>query len=122
MLDDVNAIRAVNQAYARHINAGAREEIAALFADPSDAQIDGGHRRSRRRRLWRAGCDRDRLRSSHSCCALIADAEEIIGPSCPLVEMAREQGGGLVRRTKRVVFEHRLRQTRRRLEDPALMV
>jgi len=42
MLDDVNAIRAVNQAYARHINAGAREEIAALFADPSDAQIDGG--------------------------------------------------------------------------------
>ena len=36
----------------------------------------------------------------------IVDTEEVIGPPCPLVEMAREQGGGVVRRTERVVFEH----------------
>jgi hypothetical protein len=32
--------------------------------------------------------------------------ETPIGPSCPLVEMAREQGGGVVRRSESGVFEH----------------
>jgi hypothetical protein len=27
------------------------------------------------------------------------DIETLIGPSCPLVEMARQQGGGVVRRS-----------------------
>jgi hypothetical protein len=34
------------------------------------------------------------------------NVEEPIGPDCPLVEMARQQGGGVVRRTERGVFEH----------------
>jgi hypothetical protein len=29
-----------------------------------------------------------------------------IGPSCPLVEMAREQGGGVVRRSECGVFQN----------------
>lgn len=33
-------------------------------------------------------------------------AETPIGPGCPLVGMARQQGGGVVRRTERGVFEN----------------
>jgi hypothetical protein len=31
--------------------------------------------------------------------------ETVIGPSCPLVEMARQQGGGVVKRSENGVFE-----------------
>ena len=33
-------------------------------------------------------------------------AESALDPDCPLVEMARQQGGGVVRRTERGVFEN----------------
>jgi hypothetical protein len=33
-------------------------------------------------------------------------SETAIGPDCPLVEMARQHGGGVVRRTERGVFEN----------------
>jgi SnoaL-like domain len=35
----------------------------------------------------------------------IMSVEEPIGPDCPLLDMARQQGGGVVRRTERGVFE-----------------
>ena len=108
MLEDVNAIRAVNQAYARYVNAGAREEITAVFADPSAVQID--------RSIVSVAADgfeeRDVIEidgDRATAAALVyctVDLEEVIGPSCPLVEMAREQGGGIVRRKERVIFEH----------------
>jgi hypothetical protein len=34
------------------------------------------------------------------------ELENAIGPDCPLVDMARQQGGGVLRRTVRVVFEN----------------
>ena len=34
------------------------------------------------------------------------EIETAIGPSCPLVEMAREQGGGVVMRSEAGVFEN----------------
>jgi hypothetical protein len=33
--------------------------------------------------------------------------ESTIGPNCPLVEMARQQGGGVVRRTEPSVIENK---------------
>jgi hypothetical protein len=109
MLEDLNAIRAVNQAYARHINAGEHQEIEALFTDPSRAKIDesivaiaadGFEEQD----VIEITSDRTTATAVVHC---LADTEEVIGPSCPLVEMAREQGGGVLRRTERVVFEHR---------------
>jgi hypothetical protein len=34
------------------------------------------------------------------------EAERAIGPECPLLDMARQQGGGVLRRTERGLFEH----------------
>ena len=34
------------------------------------------------------------------------EAERATGPECPLLDMARQQGGGVLRRTERGVFEH----------------
>jgi hypothetical protein len=108
MLEEVNAIRALNQAFARHINAGAREQLAALFVDPSEARIDQSMvgitaDRFGEQDVIEIGANRARATAIIHC---IVDVEEVIGPPCPLVEMAREQGGGIVRRTERVVFEH----------------
>jgi len=36
----------------------------------------------------------------------VVNVEEPIGPDCPLLDMARQQGGGVVRRAERGVFEH----------------
>jgi hypothetical protein len=108
MLEDMSAIRALNQAYARHVNAGAREEVAALFSDPSDAWIDAGIRgvaadRFGEQDVIEIAAD-GRMATALLYCTV--HAENAIGPSCPLVDMAREQGGGVVRRTESGVFEN----------------
>lgn len=98
MLEDVNAIRALNQAYARRINAGDSsdaaidESIVALAADGFEE-----------RDVIEIASDRA---TAKAVVHYIAHIEEVIGPSCPLVEMAREQGGGVVTRTERIVVEH----------------
>lgn len=108
MLEDANAIRALSQAYARHVTAGSQEEAAALFADPSDAPIglaicgltpyDFGERDA-----IEIAPDRTAATAILHC---IVETESVIEPSCPLVEMAREQGGGVVRGTEHGVFEN----------------
>jgi len=107
MLEDLNAIRALNQAYARHVNAGAGEAVAALFVDPSDARIDPGIRRVTadhfgERDVIEIAADRQAATGVMHCTVQI---ETLIGPSCPLVNMAREQGGGVVTRVETGVFE-----------------
>jgi hypothetical protein len=107
-LEDVEAIRALNQAYARHINAGATEEIGTLFADRSDAQrdpcviavrpFDFGESDS-------IDIAVDRQTASARLHSMV-EFETAIGPDCPVVQMARHQGGGFVRRTERGVFEN----------------
>jgi SnoaL-like domain len=108
MLEDVNAIRALNHAYARHIGAAEHQQLAALFANPSDARIDPDVRAIvpyafGEDDVVEVAADRQTATARLHC---TLHAESAIGPSCPLVEMAREQGGGVVRRTERVVIEH----------------
>jgi hypothetical protein len=107
-LEDMDAIRALNREYARHANAGAHEALGALFANPSEAQIDedvrpvapddfGEHD------VIDIAPDRQSATALLHCTVHV---ESAIGPSCPLVDMARQQGGGVVRRTERGAFEN----------------
>ena len=106
LLEDIGAIRALNQAYARHLNAGATTEIAALFADPSNAPLTPGVRSIAahafgEQDVIEVAADRATATGLVHC---TVDAEIPIGPDCPLVDMARQQGGGVLRRTERGVF------------------
>jgi len=108
MLEDVNAIRALNQAYARHVNAGADEAIAALFSEASHARIEPGIRsvaadRFGEQDVIEIAPDRQTATGVMHCTVQL---ETPIGPSCPLVDMAREQGGGVVTRLETGVFEN----------------
>jgi hypothetical protein len=107
-LEDECAIRALNQAYARHLNAGASEAMAALFADASDARVDTSLRSVSADGFGEqdaidVAADRQTATARVYC---VVEADTVIGPSCPLVEMAREQGGGVVTRTEHGVFEN----------------
>ena len=106
-LEDVNAIRELHQSYARLINAGAREQAAALFANPREAQLDESIRRLSADRfgeqdIIEIAADRETATARIHCTVEIATA---IGPSCTLVEMAREQGEGFLKQSERRVLE-----------------
>ena len=108
MLEDVNAIRALNQAWARHVNAGEDEAITALFSDASAARIDPSIRSVAaagfgEQDVIEVAADRQTATGLMHC---MVEIETAIGPSCPLVEMAREQGGGVVMRSEAGVFEN----------------
>ena len=108
VLEDVNAIRALNQAYARHVNAGAGEAIAELFSDASDAVVDPSIRSLAadgfgEQDVIEVAADRQTATGVMHCTVLF---ESPIGPACPLVDMAREQGGGVVTRQETGVFEN----------------
>jgi hypothetical protein len=105
-LEDLNAIGDLNRRYAQHVNAGAHDEVARLFADPTRARLHG---------LCRFSADAlgghgaieiaataDTATSRLVCTAQI---ETPIEPATPLVEMARAQGGGVVKRSERGVLE-----------------
>ena len=91
-LDDIAAIRALTQAYARHVN---------------DGEVESG--------IGRVTSDgfgeRDTITiapDGHTATAVLhctVEIESAIGPVCTLVEMARQQGGGVTRHTERGVFE-----------------
>ena len=107
-LEAVEAIRALNQKYARAVNAGERDALAALFADPAAAALDPAVRGL----AVDPGADEDAIelapdgQTAKARLNRVIEAEDAIGPSCPLVEMAREQGGGVVRHSERVRFEN----------------
>jgi hypothetical protein len=107
-LEDLDAIRALNQSYARHVSAGAREQVAALFANPSDAPIDPDIREVApdgfgEQDAIEIAADRQ---TATARLHVTVRTETAIGPDCPLVEMARLQGGGVVSRLDSVVFEN----------------
>lgn len=80
--DDIDAIRALMHEHAAQLNArpdgfGSSERI--------DVAADG--------------------RSATAALPCVMETETAIGPECPLVDMARQQGGGVVRRIESVVVE-----------------
>ena len=93
-LEDVNAIRALNQTFARLVDAGAHEEITHLFFDPANVRID-----PEVRGLTADGFgEHDAIevaRDRTTATALLhctVRAESPIEPDCPLLEMARQEG------------------------------
>jgi hypothetical protein len=44
-------------------------------------------------------------RTGRAALPCVMEVETVIGPDCPLVDMARQQGGGVDRRTERGVLE-----------------
>src|SRR5262245_29769977 len=107
-LEDIGAIRALNQAFARLVDGHAHEEIKALFINPADVRIDPEVRGltadgfGEQDAIEVAG-DRTTATALLHC---TVHAESPIEPDCPLLEMARQQGGGVVRRVERGVFEN----------------
>jgi hypothetical protein len=105
-LEDVNAIRALQRTYARLVNAGARDEVAALFADPAAAHVEPGVRNINgdafdERDVVELGSDG----TATACLHCTVEVVTAIGPTCTLVEMARMQGDGVLRRTEQRLIE-----------------
>ena len=107
-LQDENAIRALNQEYARHVNAGRRQALTSLFAEPAGAQLGpevrgvAPHGFGEHDRIEIAP---DRQTATASI-EVSLNAGTAIAPDCTVVQMAREQGGGVIERTDNGVFEN----------------
>jgi hypothetical protein len=107
-LEDANAIRELQRAYARHVGAGAHAAAARLFADPTRAQFDDAIRGvalegSATDAAIEIASDRRTAVARTAC--LVQVVTLIEGPGCTLVEMARAQGEGTVRRNERRSLE-----------------
>ncbi len=106
-LDAIKAIQALNDAWARHLNAGSAEALATLFADPSNASIDpsirgvtpDGFYAGEYIRLHEDG------ETATEVLRCVVQIESAIGPDCPLLDMARQQGGGVVTCSEKGFFD-----------------
>lgn len=99
---DELALRGLNAAFVHAVNAGDARSLAALDVDP--AAVFGGRTPERLGADPEAGPEEiviapDR-RTATARLRLIAEAREPIGPRCTLVDMARAQGEGFVRRVE----------------------
>ena len=106
-LEDVNEIRALNQALARHITAGEYKELAALVADsiaimtePGVCGIEVDHYGERD--VIEIAPDRQ---TGKARLHVTLHTETEIGPDCTLVEMARQQGRGVISGSASAVLE-----------------
>jgi hypothetical protein len=97
-LEDVSAIRALNHAFARQVSAGQAHALGIEASISGVVASEFGERD-----VIDIAPDRQTATGLMHCAVTI---ETPIGPSCPLVEMAREQGGGVVRRTEEGAFEN----------------
>jgi hypothetical protein len=98
-LDDINALRALQLTFARLVGAGSGEAIAALFADPARASVE-----KHVRGVVVDGDDAIAIYTDGTATARVPCTVETATPieSCgTLVEMARLQGDGVVRRSER---------------------
>lgn len=111
MLEDVNAIRALNQEYVRLINARSPRTFATLFANPSDIRIYGdvsgivsiAADGSGDPDVIEIAADRSTATALVHC---IVDSEGDNDSCCSRVVIPRHPGSGISRRTERAVFEH----------------
>ena len=105
-LEDVNAIRELTRRYVRHVNAGAHDAAAALFAEPAQADTRAA---SALAADPLGGEDAIEIAASGTTATArlhcTAEIETPIEPVTPLVAMARAQGGGVVRRSERGLLE-----------------
>lgn len=105
--DDLTALRELHQAYAQSINAGNAEAVAALFVDPSAARIESSIRNVSADRF--ASHETIRLARNGETATVaihcVVQTQTEIGPNCTLVEMARQQGDGVLRRSDARVLE-----------------
>lgn len=103
-LEAANAIRTLQQTYARLVNAGAHDEAALLFVEPAAAPRDEGVRRLAAD--WFAANDRvvvapgGKTATARLDCTV--EIERPIDERYTLVDMARQQGEGTLR-----AIEHR---------------
>ncbi len=97
-LEDINAIRDLAARYVMAVNAGRAEEARALFVDPDRPPADDTVRfigaDAGALSAIELSADRTGARLSAAC---TVRTETPITPSCPLVEMAKLQGEGVVR-------------------------
>jgi hypothetical protein len=108
MLEDENAIRSLNRAYVKCVNARAHDELAKLFAASSaakpDADIDSLRAElSDEQAAIEIAADRQTATARIACSVEIATPIE--GPGWTLVDMAHQQGDGVLKRTERRVLE-----------------
>ncbi len=101
-LDDSNAIRVVLQRYVRLVSAGARAELAELFADPARAAVDAGIRSLASDADANIALTADDTATARMGCRV--DTAAPIESCGTLVEMARLQGDGFVARSERRVL------------------
>lgn len=112
--DDEQAIRALNQAYARYLVAGERSDAAAFFAEgvhPAGGNGAAGAAFAiRALTVDGAAADDlidvavDRRTATARVYWTVHTEADIDDPSCRLVAMARQQGGGVVRASEGVAF------------------
>ena len=102
-LEDAKAIRELQQTYARLLNAGERQQLAALFAEPARVRIDATVRNvlpdalATNEIAVEAGTATARLPCAVETATPIDDAGT-------LTEMARLQGDGFIKRSERRVL------------------
>jgi hypothetical protein len=107
-LEDANAIRALQRAYARSLDAGSPAAAAELFADPSRVRFDTAIRGLS---LDAAGEEdsievaADRRTATARMRCMVRVETPIEAPGCTLVDMARLQGEGVLCSSKRRVLE-----------------
>ena len=114
-LEDLNAIRELTRRYVRHVNAGAHDEAAALFADPAHSAAAAGAAPQSGTSIRTLAADplggEDTIEIAAGGVAATArmhctaEIETPIEPVTPLVEMARAQGGGVLRRSQQGVLD-----------------
>jgi hypothetical protein len=107
-LEDTQAVRDLQRAYARHVSAREHAAAAELFAQPARASFDDAVRGLHAETLAddvtiEIAADR-RSAIARAACVVRIEAP-IDAPGCTLVEMARAQGEGVVRRSERRVLE-----------------
>ncbi len=106
-LEDVNAIRKLHRTYTILVNRQAHDEVAGLFAVPSQAQVDESIGSLSADRFGEDDVielapDRQSATGRFHC---TVQTKTAIGPSCTLVEMARAQGEGFIERSQRHMIE-----------------
>jgi hypothetical protein len=107
VLQDLNEIRGLNQAYLQHAAAGARGEMAALFADPRNAAIDGALCISPDGFGEQDAIEvADDRQTATARLHVTVHTETRLDADCTLVQMAQTQGEGVVRASESAVIEN----------------